>query len=111
MGSTALRLPDLVRAQVCLLVPDKLVGGSYQFFDAAMQPLGLAAPLSSAAVISSTLGAAVRFSVVRRIDFDGFTAGNPSAPARAVWLVLVSPLRRHADVGVDLNSTCSKRAG
>ena len=111
LGSTALRLPDLVRAQACLLVPDKLVGGSYQFFDAAMQPLGAVAPLSSAVVVSSTLGAAVRFSDVRRIDFDGFTVGAPATPARAAWLVLVSPQRQHADVGVDLNSYLLQMCG
>ncbi len=104
LGSTVLRLPDLVRAQVYLLVPGKLVGGSYQFFDAAMQPLAPAAPFSSAVVVPSTLGAAVRFSDVRRIDFDGFTMGGPATPARAAWLVLVSPQRQHTDVGVDLGS-------
>ncbi|MBS1696615.1 MAG: hypothetical protein JST91_30905 [Actinobacteria bacterium] len=104
LGSTAIRLPDLVLMQACLLVPGRLVGGSYQFFDAAMQPLGAAAPFSSATVVSSTLGADVRFSEVRRIDFDGFTAGGASSPARAVWLVLVSPQRQHADLGVDPNS-------
>ena len=87
LGLVAIRLPDLIKVDAVLLLPQERRGGSYRFYDEALRPLTLELDFGTAPVVPATLSGAVRHDEVRCLSFDGFSVGTADEPARAASAV------------------------